>query len=139
MTKRRLAGGLFLVVCLVILSAGFPAARASLMLRVSPAVAMVPARITVFAELKDVSDDDPEYYCPVLEWEWGDGSISERKEDCAPFEKGKTKITRRFMAQHQYKRGGSYEITLRLKRGDKTLTSGSANVEVMGGSSALLP
>jgi len=109
-----------------------PPARASLVLRVSPPVAMAPAKVTVFAELQGGSENDPEYYCPALEWEWDDGSVSERKQDCEPFEAGKTKITRRFIGQHEYKQGGYYEVTLRLKRGDKVLLSGTVNVQITG-------
>ncbi|MFB3852856.1 MAG: hypothetical protein ACE148_03420 [Vicinamibacterales bacterium] len=130
MIKRSLVHVLVVVSALATPADNLASSAPLLSLRVSPPIAMAPAKITVFAELQGGSDDDPDLYCPTLEWDWDDGSISERKRDCEPFEKGKSKIERRFLERHEYKYEGYYEITLRLKRGDKTVTSGTVKVQI---------
>ena len=105
----------------------------SLNLKANPPVSFSPARITVTAELRGGLDTDEEIYCPSLEWDWGDGTISEAKEDCEPFEAGKSEIKRRWINSHTYTTSGSYRMVLRLKRGSKTVVGGNANVQVKPG------
>ena len=64
--------------------------KASLSLKATPPIAFSPARMVVSAELKGGSDETDDYYCPNLEWDWGDGTKSESNQDCAPFEAGKS-------------------------------------------------
>ncbi|HEY8535413.1 MAG TPA: hypothetical protein VIL25_03155 [Vicinamibacterales bacterium] len=107
--------------------------KPSLHLRVTPAVVFSPARVRVDAELRGGSDDSPELYCPGVEWDWGDGTRSEARTDCEPFEPGKSEIQRRFTASHQYNMPGRYEVRLRLKRGNKVILAGQVNVQVRPG------
>ncbi|HEX7088221.1 MAG TPA: hypothetical protein VF198_17815 [Vicinamibacterales bacterium] len=107
--------------------------KPSLQLRATPAVVFSPARVRVSAELRGGSDETPELYCPAVEWEWGDGTRSEARTDCEPFEPGKSEIQRRFAASHQYNQAGRYEIRLRLKRGNKVIVAGQVNVQVRPG------
>lgn len=106
---------------------------ASLSLKASPAIAFAPVRIVVTAELRGGEAESAELYCPGLEWDWGDGTTSEANVDCAPYEPGKTEIRRRWTTSHTYRTGGNYRVQLRLKRGDKTVVSGAANVRIRGG------
>ena len=69
--------------------------KASLTLKANPPIAFSPAKMVVSAELKGGSDETDDYYCPNLEWDWGDGTKSESNQDCAPFEAGKSTIDRR--------------------------------------------
>src|SRR5215217_693930 len=80
--------------------------RPSLNVKATPGTGMVPVRITVAAELKGGDDDFQEYYCPTIEWNWGDGTISEEAKDCDPYEPGVSQIRRRFSQSHNYKRSG---------------------------------
>jgi hypothetical protein len=105
----------------------------SLSLKSNPPVAFSPARITVTAELRGGDDEDGELYCPALEWEWGDGTTSEAREDCGPFEAGKSVIKRRFVSTHTFTTAGNYRVLLRLKRGSKSIVGGSTNVQVKPG------
>ncbi len=66
--------------------------KPSLTLKASPAVAFSPARIVLVAELRGGPNDYEQYYCPGIEWEWGDGTTSENVEDCEPFEPGKIEV-----------------------------------------------
>lgn len=108
------------------------AKRASLSLRVSPAIAFSPARVVVSAELRGGSDD-AELYCPRTEWDWGDGTRSEANENCEPFEAGKSEIKRRWTASHTYTTQGNYRVQLRLKRGDRTVAAGNTTLEIKPG------
>ncbi len=107
--------------------------KPSLHLRASPAVVFSPARVRVSAELRGGTDETAELYCPSIEWEWGDGTRSEARTDCEPFEAGKSEIQRRFTASHQYNQSGRYEVRLRLKRGNKVIVAGQVNVQVRPG------
>ena len=74
----------------------------------SPPIAFSPARIVVTAELKGGAPDDPELYCPDVEWDWGDGTRSEATENCEPFEDGKSTVKRRWTTSHTFDMQGTY-------------------------------
>ena len=94
---------------------------------------MVPVRVTATAEFKGGDDDYQEYYCPTIEWNWGDGTVSEAANDCEPYEAGVSQIRRRFTQSHNYKRAGAFRIVFRLKHRDKVLTSQTTIVRLLGG------
>ena len=75
-------------------------------LRASPRVAFSPIEILAVAELKGGQDIE-EFYCPGLEWDWGDGSRSAHESDCAPFQAGTT-LDRFFTARHSFRAPGAY-------------------------------
>ena len=107
--------------------------KASLSLKATPPISFSPARMVVSAELKGASDETDEYYCPALEWDWGDGTKSESTMDCTPFEAGKSTIDRRFSASHTFEIAGQYRVLLRLRRGTRTIVSGNLSVTVKPG------
>lgn len=107
--------------------------RPSLSLKATPGTGMVPARISATAEFKGGDDDFQEYYCPAVEWNWGDGTVSESAIDCEPYEAGVSQIRRRFTQSHTYKRPGAFRIVFRLKHRDKVLTSQTTIVRLLGG------
>ena len=80
------------------------------------------------AELRDGSDDYPDFYCATVEWDWGDGTMSENSSDCDPYEAGKSTIQRRFSAEHIYRQGGAYRVFFRLKQKTKQVAAASTNV-----------
>jgi hypothetical protein len=106
--------------------------RPSFNLKATPSSGNVPLRVFVTAELRGGDDDFQEYYCPTVEWAWGDGTLSSSTADCAPYEAGKSQIRRRFTADHVYKRPGSVRLTLRLKQKDKVVGSVSTPLQLMG-------
>jgi len=73
-----------------------------------------------------------EFYCPSVEWEWGDGTKSESSSDCAPYEPGKSEIKRRFTVEHVF-RAGAYRVMFHLKRRDKSVGAASVNIQVRPG------
>jgi hypothetical protein len=108
------------------------AKRPKIMLRAQPMVAMSPARIVLTAELIGGSNDFEDYYCPTVQWDWGDGTQSESTNDCAPFEAGKTELKRRFTIEHVF-RAGAYRVMFRLKHREKAVGVASVNIQVRPG------
>lgn len=109
------------------------ARKPSLSLKATPPVGFSPLRVRMVVELKGGSDGYADYYCPTIEWDWADGTISESSEDCDPYEAGKSTIKRRFSAEHVFRSSGVYQVYFRLKKGDKTIASSSVNVQVRAG------
>jgi len=101
-------------------------------LRATPRMAFSPVNVFLTAELSG-GDDVEEYYCPELEWEWDDGGKSTQESDCAPFEAGKTKIERRFTAEHEFRRAGVYNVKVTMRRADRSIAASTVRVTVRPG------
>jgi hypothetical protein len=110
------------------------AKRPQITLKATPASGMVPVRVMGIAELKGGSDDFEEYYCPAIEWNWDDGTVSESSNDCEPYEAGKSVIQRKYTVTHPYKQGGHYRITFKLKQKQKVVGGANTVVQLLGGS-----
>jgi hypothetical protein len=85
--------------------------RAELTLHARPSTGFAPARIVVTAQLHGAGDED--LYCPTVEWDWGDGTLSRWSADCDPFVPGKSVIQRSFIRAHVYHLAGSFTVELR--------------------------
>lgn len=107
--------------------------KPSLAIRAAPAISFSPARVVITAELRGGAPDDPELYCPEIEWDWGDGTRSESTENCEPYEEGKSTVKRRWTITHTFETQGMYRVQLRLKRGTKTIVAGNNTVQVKPG------
>jgi hypothetical protein len=107
--------------------------KPKLSLRANPAVSFSPSRIYFSAELRGGPDDYEEYYCPTVEWDWGDGTESEANLDCEPYESGRSEIKRRYSAVHVYQYSGRYTVVLRLKRNNKVLVASNTSIQVRPG------
>ena len=107
--------------------------RPSLSLKATPGTGMVPVRVSATAEFKGGDDDFQEYYCAAVEWNWGDGTVSQAATDCDPYEAGVSQIRRRFTQSHTYKRPGAFRIVFRLKNRERVLTSQTTLVRLLGG------
>lgn len=107
--------------------------RPQLKLKATPATGIIPVRVSATAELKGGDDDFQEYYCPTIEWSWGDGTISESSNDCEPYEAGKSQIRRRYTVTHAYNLAGAFRIACRLKNQDKVVTSTTTLIRLLGG------
>src|SRR4051794_32252840 len=68
------------------------ARRPKLSLKAQPVISMSPSRVVLTAELTGGANDFEEFYCPTVEWDWGDGTQSESASDCEPYEPGKSEI-----------------------------------------------
>jgi hypothetical protein len=123
-----------LMPCTETVGAQQPEARKpSLVIRATPPVGFTPLRVRAAVDVRDGSDDYADFYCATVEWDWGDGTMSENTSDCAPYEAGKSTIQRRFSAEHIYRQNGAFRIFFRLKQKTKLVASVSANVTVRSG------
>ena len=109
--------------------------RPKITLKAQPLIAMAPARVVLTAELVGGDDDFEDFYCPAIEWEWGDGTKSESSTDCAPYEPGKSEIKRRFTVEHVFRNGrpNGFRVTVHLKRRDKSVGAATVNIQVRPG------
>ena len=107
--------------------------KPSLSFRLTPPLGFTPLRVRVVVEVRGGADDYAEFYCPSVEWDWGDGTISESGEDCNPYEPGKSVIKRRYSVEHLFRQAGGYRVTFRLKQKEKVIASSSGNVQVRAG------
>jgi len=108
------------------------ARRPKVTLKAQPVVSMSPARVVLTAELQGGANDYEDFYCPSVEWDWGDGTHSEATIDCAPYEPGKSEIKRRWTVEHVF-RAGAYKVMFRLKRHDRSLATATVNIQVRQG------
>ena len=99
------------------------------MLTLDPTVGIAPTRVSLRADLVGGADDYQDFYCPSVEWNWGDGTKSESTFDCQPYQPGVSEIVRHFAVEHVF-REGRYRVTFRLKRDDTELASARANVSI---------
>jgi len=110
-----------------------PDPRPKITLRAQPPVGTTPQRVVLTAELVGGANDFEDYYCPSVEWDWGDETKSESTIDCEPYESGKSVIKRRFTVEHVFRRPGAFKVFIRLKRRDKTVAAASTNIQVRPG------
>jgi hypothetical protein len=106
--------------------------RPKITLRAQPIASTSPSRVTLTAEIVGGPNDNEEYYCPTVEWEWGDGTRSEASSDCEPYVAGESKIARRFTVAHVF-RAGSFHITFNLKRREKVFATAGTSIHVTPG------
>ncbi len=133
--------GLSLVVALAFSAPGTGAAREAehardtlarprLELRATPPTAFSPANVMVIGKLIG-GDDLEDFYCPALEWDWGDGSRSMREGDCPPFD-DETQMARLFSVMHRYQAAGDFSVRLTLRRAGRTVASAAVSIRVLG-------
>lgn len=100
-------------------------------LRASPRFAYAPVHVLLIAELVG-GEDSEDFYCPGLEWQWGDGDRSFHEADCAPFDPG-MRLERLFTARHAYRAPGEYDARLTLRRAGRSVATATVWVRVLPG------
>ncbi len=105
--------------------------RPALELRVTPRFSFSPAELMFTAELKG-GDDSEEYYCPEIEWEWGDGGKSVQEADCDPW-RADSKIERRFVSRHLFVESGMYQTRVTLRKSNRTIATRTIDLTVRPG------
>ncbi len=113
------------------------AKRPALELRASPRTGFSPVDVLFTAELKG-GDEAEAFYCPEVEWEWGDGGRSVSEADCEPWAAGST-IARRFSEHHSFPLAGLYRVKVTLKKSGGQIASQSVDVTVHAGVGDLSP
>ena len=107
--------------------------KPSLSLKATPPVGFSPLKVRLSVDVKGGADDSVDFYCPNIEWEWGDDLRSESSEDCPPYEAGKSTIARHYSTEHTYRYEGNYTARFRMKQGKRVVATTTVNVQVRGG------
>jgi hypothetical protein len=107
--------------------------KPSISVKANPVVAFSPARVVVTADIKGGPNDYEDFYCPTVEWWWGDGTTSDQTTDCEPYEAGKSEIKRHFIINRIFESSGDFRIEFRLKKKDKVIGMGSTMVKIRPG------
>ena len=107
--------------------------KPSLSLKATPPAGFAPLRVHLAVDIRGGANDYAEFYCPTVQWDWDDGTISENSEDCEPYEPGKSTIKRRFSADHTFRLSGDHRLTFRLKQKDKVISSATTTITVRAG------
>jgi len=107
--------------------------KPSLSLKANPPAGFAPLRVHLTVDVRGGANDYAEFYCPTVQWDWDDGTISETSEDCNPYEAGKSSIQRRYSADHTFRLSGDYRLAFRLKQKDKVVGRGSTDVKIRPG------
>ena len=117
------------------------AKKPGLDLRQRPLFPQSPADMTFTAELRG-GEDDEDFYCPTVEWEWGDGARhgggesgtkSVEEGDCEPYQPGVSKIQRRFEKEHRFSEWGDYRVQITLRKANRVIARQSKTVTVKAG------
>jgi hypothetical protein len=88
-------------------------------------------RVTV--DIRGGADDYAEFYCPSIQWDWADGTVSESSQDCDPYQAGTSAIERRYTSEHVFRRSGSYRVYFRMKQKDRIVGAANSTVQVRAG------
>ena len=124
--------------CALLLAASASSAESdntkpSLSLKASPQTGFAPTRVVLSVEVKGGTDDYADFYCPSVEWDWGDDTKAESKTDCEPYEAGKSEIKRRYVFDRVFQSPGNFRVAFRLKQKDKVVGSASTTVNIRPG------
>jgi hypothetical protein len=126
------------VVCLTVFGGAADAQRndekkASLSLKATPTSGFAPLRVRMSVDVRGGAEDAQDFYCPSVEWDWGDDQKSTSSEDCDPYEPGKSTIRRRYSGEHRFTEGGTFNVRFRLKQGNRVVATTSVIISVREG------
>src|SRR5438067_12169246 len=107
--------------------------KPSLSLKATPPAGFAPLRVHLTVDVKGGANDYADFYCPTVQWDWDDGTISETSEDCEPYEAGKSTIQRRYSADHTFRLSGDYRLSFRIKQKDKVIAATTTTQTVRAG------
>lgn len=107
--------------------------KPSVALKATPPVGFAPLKVRAVVDIKGGADDYADFYCATIEWDWADGTMSGKGEDCDPYEPGKSAIQRRFTAEHTFKQSGEFDVAFRLKQKNRVVAMVKAIVRVRSG------
>jgi hypothetical protein len=91
-------------------------------------VMMRPQRVRLVARLKST---DPRLMCPVVVWDFADGSRSARQSACR-LEDVELPIARSYGTWHAYKRCGTFRPTISLYYRRKRVVRASTSLRIFG-------
>ena len=100
--------------------------KPGLNVKVYPLIGFSPIGALVSAQL--TGEESQDFYCPGIEWNWGDGTKAYQESDCSPWE-GHEDYPRFWSKKHVYGYG-DYTITVNLQKSGKTLLAGTTFLQV---------
>jgi hypothetical protein len=101
-----------------------------LRLKALPQIALTPARIS-FTGFLSGNRNLERYYCPEVEWRFGDGARSVLSPDCHSVEnRDLTPINRLWSVHHNYRWSGVYDVKLILRRDGRAVATATTQVVV---------
>jgi len=109
------------------------AGKPSLALKAAPGAGFTPLKVRLTVDVRGGADDAVDFYCPAIEWQWGDEAISASESDCAPYEPGKSEIRRRYSVEHTYREPGEYRVVFRLKQKDRVVATATTQIQARPG------
>ena len=87
--------------------------------------------VTFRLSVNDGGSED--YYCPRIEWQWEDGSISEEESDCVPFAEAAADDHRQVWTQRRaFQKSGRYVVRARLYKADRLVRIVETTVVITG-------
>lgn len=107
--------------------------KPSVSLRANPLSGFAPLKVVLTATIQGGPNDYQEFYCPTVEWDWDDGTKSESKIDCEPYEPGKSEIVRSYTVDHRFNLSGDHRVQFRLKQKNKTVGAASIVIRIQPG------
>jgi hypothetical protein len=107
--------------------------KPSLSLKANPPAGFAPLRVHLSVDVKGGAEDNADFYCPTVQWDWDDGTVSENSEDCDPYQAGTSKIQRRYASDHTFRLSGEYRLTFRIKQKDKVISTATTTLTVRPG------
>jgi len=107
--------------------------KPTLKLTASPPISFAPSRVFLRVEVQGGANDFADYYCPSIEWEWGDGTISESTYDCEPYVAGQSEIRRRYVVERLFREAGDYDIEFKLKQNKRVVAFTGTTISVRPG------
>ena len=131
--KSRVFASVVIFLTVATTSAMVDKTKPSVSVRANPSTGFAPTRVVLTAELKGGVNDYAEYYCPSIEWVWGDDTRSESKMDCEPYEAGKSEIKRRYLFDRVFVSPGEFRVEFRMKQKDRVVGLGSTLVRIRPG------
>ena len=111
--------------------------KPSLSLKATPPVGFSPLRVRLVVDVRGGADDYADFYCPSIEWDWGDGTVSGNSGGAiynlrASRQEWKS-IRRRYSIEHVFRQPGSFQVFFRIKQRDRVIAASSGNVQVRPG------
>ena len=82
-------------------------------------------------DVRGGADDYADFYCPAIEWDWGDGTVSGNSEDCDLSGREEHDPAALFH-RARVPQPGSFQVFFRLKQRDRVIAASSGNVQRPG-------
>ena len=130
---RRAAVSACLLVAAIAVAVAADDKKPSISVKANPPTGFAPTRVVLTAEIKGGPNDFADFYCPSVEWVWGDDTKAESSADCDPYEVGKSEIKRRYIFDRVFQTPGNFRVEFRLKQKNKVVGSGSTTVNIRPG------